>query len=32
VPVEICAVAATITINGNSGDILMWPPQACEGP
>jgi uncharacterized protein (TIGR03437 family) len=32
VPVAICAVKATITINGNSGDILMWPPQACTGP
>jgi len=32
VPVEICAVKSTITINGNSGDIMMWPPQPCSGP
>jgi uncharacterized protein (TIGR03437 family) len=32
VPVEICAVQATITINGNSGNIEVWPPQACAGP
>ena len=28
----ICAVSSTITINGNSGSILMWPPEACAGP
>jgi uncharacterized protein (TIGR03437 family) len=32
VPVLICAVESTITINGNRGDILMWPPQPCYGP
>ncbi len=32
VQVVLCPVKSTITINGNSGDILMWPPQACGGP
>ena len=32
VPVQTCAVKATITINGNSGDISMWPPHPCIGP
>jgi len=27
-----CAVNATITINGNAGNISMWPPFACAGP
>jgi uncharacterized protein (TIGR03437 family) len=28
----ICAVSATITINGNTGNIFMWPPEPCGGP
>jgi uncharacterized protein (TIGR03437 family) len=28
----ICPVAATITINGNSGGISVFPPKACGGP
>jgi uncharacterized protein (TIGR03437 family) len=31
-PPAICAVKATITINGSAGNILMWPPFACAGP
>jgi uncharacterized protein (TIGR03437 family) len=32
VQMAMCAVKSTITINGNSGDIWMWPPSACAGP
>ncbi len=32
VPVEICAVPAVITVNGNSGTIQTYPPQECHGP
>jgi len=32
VVVAICSVNATLTINGNTGSILVWPPQPCAGP